>query len=97
MYTYNKFKFTLTRNESEEETLEDQDSFCWYFFDSPGIGYDVFQSGSIEGAISMFRTKYARHISEVVDWTCELDEEAGSITVLNSYDGMSVNFSIQKV
>lgn len=45
----------------------------------------------------MFRTKYARHISEVVDWTCELDEEAGSITVLNSYDGMSVNFSIQKV
>lgn len=42
MYTYNKFKFTLTRNESEEETLEDQDAFCWYFFDSPGIGYDVF-------------------------------------------------------
>lgn len=97
MSELNEYRFTLTRNDSEEETPEGEEAFHWYFTNSAGIGYDVFKASCIENAISIFEEKYDIHISEVNDWLCDDENTYGEISISNSLDGMAVHFVIEKI
>ncbi|MDC0764869.1 hypothetical protein POF51_29545 [Brevibacillus sp. AG] len=97
MYEMSIYKFILNRNQSEEETPDDQEAFYWFFYESPNVGYDIFESSSIDGAVSQFREKYKRHINEINDWHANDDGSHGHISISNSFDGLEVTFSIERV